>query len=115
MLKVALGFSILACQICCILKPLGPSSITLQLANIDWDFFLGKISCVRVAYIPLKQEDTYYMSVVGLINTKIQEGTQLLILLYSSNLILMLFHFEWSLAIGSTSSTIILLPGLFSI
>ena len=95
------------------LKLLGLLSIMLWLANIDWDFSLGKISHVYAACIPLKQEDIYYMSVVGLISTRTWEGTWLLILFYSSNLILMLFYFEWSLAIGSTSSTIILLPSFF--
>ena len=60
----------------------------LQSVNIDWDFFLGKISCVCVTYISLKQEDTYYMSIVDLTNTGIWEGTWLLISLYFSNLIL---------------------------
>jgi len=104
-LKAVLGYSTSACQTHCVLELLGPLSITLLSANISWDSSLGKISCVHVACILWKQEDTYYMNVVSSTNTGILEGTLLLTLLYFSNLILVLFISNLSLIISSMVST----------
>jgi len=47
----------------------------LQLVNIDLGFPPGKTLAVHVGYIPLKQDDTSFMSAEGLINIGIREET----------------------------------------
>ena len=47
----------------------------LQLANIDLDSFLGRSLNVHVDCIPLNQDITFFISVVGLTDTGIGEET----------------------------------------
>jgi len=47
----------------------------LQLVNIDLDSFLGRSLNIHVDRIPLNQDITFFMSVVGLMDTGIWEGT----------------------------------------
>ena len=47
----------------------------LQLASIDLDSFLGRSLNVHVDHIPSNQDITFFMSVVGLMDTGIQEET----------------------------------------
>jgi len=89
--KVVLGCNNLVTLTHCALEPLELLSITHPLVNIVWDSFLGRTSCVYVAYIQLKPEDISYTNIKGSINIGTLEGIPLLILHYFSNLILVLF------------------------
>ena len=47
----------------------------LQLANIDLDSSLGKNLSVYADHILSNQDITYFMSIIGLMDTGIWEGT----------------------------------------
>jgi len=49
--------------------------IILQLVSIDLDSSLGRNLNVCAVYILLNQDITFYMNVIGLIDTGISEGT----------------------------------------
>ena len=97
--KVVLGCNNLVTLTHCALEPLELLSIMHPLVNIVWDSFLGRTSCVHVAYIQLKPEDISYMNVRGSTNIGTLEGIPLLILHYFSNLTLVLFLLVRSLLI----------------
>jgi len=74
-----------------VLELQGQLQIMLQSVNTDLDFSLGKSLSAYVGYIPSKQDIIYFMNAEGLTNIGILEGTQLVILSCSWNLIQVCF------------------------
>ena len=72
--KESLGSKSLATQTLCVCVLCMWLPIMLQLASINLDSSLGRNLNVHVDHILLNQDAIYFMSVVDLMNTRIQEG-----------------------------------------
>ena len=92
--KTALGYNSLVIPTLCVRELQELSLIMHLLVNIDLDFSLRRNFCVHVDYIPLNQENIFYMSVKDLTITGIQEETLFLTSFFSLYIIATPFSSE---------------------